>query len=424
MAQAPTAAWQATSCTPETPRCERPLQVLYLTSDLDDPATWRRVAMLEAGGAELRLAGFRRAATPSPGPALVLGRTHPGQFLRRTGSALRPLLGGDLQQRGWWPGWWPDVILARNLEILPLAQRLRAATDGRAPPRLVYEVLDIHRLLVGGGLAARLLRRIERGLCRRLDGVIVSSARFESAHFLRHRQTTAPVWLVENKFWDPSAPVAAPPRLQRQGGDPPLVIGWFGVLRCAASLGCLDRLSRLAGGRIRVVLRGRPARDALPDLDRVLAANPHITFHGAYAYPDDLARIYGAIDIAWLVDRFDAGANSDWLLPNRLYESCLHGAVPLALAGTETGRFLTQRGLGLVLQGLEPCRLRDRLLALDAATLEAMRRQVAAHGPAAWRATQQDCQRLVDLLAGRSAPLTPRSANTEERGLSALEAVG
>ncbi len=39
------------------------LHVLYLVHDLADPAVRRRVMMLQAGGANVTLAGFRRATT-------------------------------------------------------------------------------------------------------------------------------------------------------------------------------------------------------------------------------------------------------------------------------------------------------------------------------------------------------------------------
>ena len=44
----------------------------------------------------------------------------------------------------------PDVILARNLEMLMLGRRAMAALSPR--PRLVYELLDIHRAMLGSGI--------------------------------------------------------------------------------------------------------------------------------------------------------------------------------------------------------------------------------------------------------------------------------
>jgi hypothetical protein len=66
-----------------------------------------------------------------------------------------------------------DVVLSRQLETLVLG---RAARDGFAPDALlVQECLDVHRLLVCQGLAARLLRWLEHRLLAACDLVITSS---------------------------------------------------------------------------------------------------------------------------------------------------------------------------------------------------------------------------------------------------------
>lgn len=102
-------------------------------------------------------------------------------------------------------------------------------------------------------------------------------------------------------------------------------------------------------GRYRVLLRGKPALDQLPQFHATVAANPDLDFGGPYRNPEDLADIYGQVHLSWLIDRYDAGKNSDWLLPNRLYEGCRHHAVPVALAGTEVANFLGDYGLGLTI---------------------------------------------------------------------------
>lgn len=374
-------------------------KILYLVHDLDDPATGRRVDMLKAGGAQVELAGFRRATTPRAGTATVLGQTHNGRFVHRAMGALRVLT----RARAIAGSSTPDVILARSLEMLPLARRIQAMAPKGRKPRLIYEVLDIHRLMLGQGVIPAILRLIEGRLCRTAERVIVSSLRFDATYFAHYGRITAPLVLVENKIWDPAMPDG--PALQPCGSrhsDESVTIGWFGVLRCAASLRCLDDLCQRGGGRVKLVLRGRPALDSIPDFHRIVDTNPFITFHGPYAYPQDLARIYSGIDIAWLIDRMDAGANSDWLLPNRLYESCGHGCIPLALAGTETARYLERRTLGLLLKSLDPDSLGDLLAGLDDTTRAALRAEILAQNPRSWRMTQDACVDLVDLLAGHA----------------------
>jgi len=386
--------------------------ILYLAHDLDDAAIWRRVSMLEAGGAKVAVVGFRRLTTPLERPALVLGQTHNGKIVHRALSSLRVLTRAREIAREFAP----DIIMARNLEMLPLATRIKKRCPQRNAPRIYYEVLDVHRLMIGQGIVAMSLRWLERRLCKQVENVIVSSNRFDEEHFSRYRQIASPPILIENKVWDGDKDDRFTPfrrdDVKRIG---PLVVGWFGILRCAASLECLDQVTRRLDGRVQLVLRGKPALDAIPDFHRIVDANPHITFCGPYDYHRDLARIYSATDLAWLVDRYDANANSDWLLPNRLYESCAHGAIPLALDGTETSRFLRRRGIGVVVRDLRPVAVASVLLGLDKSDIAALARKQDAIDPSTWRTTQQDCVALVRLLAEgtRKRPasvVTPRIA--------------
>ncbi len=373
------------------------MRLLYLVHDLSDSAVWRRVTMLERAGATVCVAGFDRGKGAPGGPAISLGLTRDGQMRQRVMAvaramgALRPALRGQ-------PA--PDAIIARNLEMLALARRARTLWRGPRP-KLVYEVLDIHRMMLGDGRRPRALRWVERWLARPVDLVLTSSPAFVRCYFDRHSPTAAPIRIVENKTFDMlhhigplSGPLSGPPQV---AADPsPLVIGWFGILRCAASLEVLDRVTRRMPGRLRVDLRGRPAYDAIPDFDARVAANPDLVFHGPYKNPDDLAAIYGAVHLSWAVDRFDAGENSDWLLPNRLYEGCRHGAVPIALAGTELARLLDAEGSGIVLPDLAPETVAASLAPGDARRLAGLRQAVAASPAERWAITRQDCD---DLLA-------------------------
>ena len=122
------------------------IRVLYLVHDLSDPAVRRRVLMLTAGGATVTLAGFRRGenrlADIEGVAPLELGATADARFAQRlfavagAASKLPRLLAGLAR---------PDVILARNLEMLALANRA-SRHFGRVP--IAYECLDVHRLLL------------------------------------------------------------------------------------------------------------------------------------------------------------------------------------------------------------------------------------------------------------------------------------
>ncbi|MBN9886274.1 glycosyltransferase [Salipiger abyssi] len=391
------------------------MNVLYLAHDLDDTAIWRRVAMLRAGGARLRVAGFRRGDAPLTEEAELLGQTENGRLVARAASVARLLPSIGRRVARMTAGDAPDVILARNLEMLMLARV--AMLSLRKRPKLVYEMLDIHRAMLGQGAASRMMRRIEARLMRDVAQLWISSDGFRAPYLDAYDRPVRKLVLVENKMLRLESEVSAPGPATRSAPAEPgrITIGWFGILRCAWSLETLDALTRADPGRYRVILRGKPARDAMPDFDRIVAANPDLNFEGAYRWPDDLAAIYGECDFAWLIDRFDAGANSDWLVPNRLYEGCLHGAVPIALAGTQVGKYLDALGCGVLVPEAHGDAVRARLAVIGAPEVAEARAAVAALPRELWEADTDACRRLVDVLREPSDTEAQPAAFRERR---------
>ena len=373
-------------------------RILYLVHNLADPAVGRRVAMFRQGGADVEIAGFRRGDAPSttlPLDTVVeLGVTHDGRMLQRlaaTASAAwrAPRWAKSLQR--------PDVIVARNLEMLGVAQRLMGIWD--VAPTLVYECLDIHRLMLRQDQLGRVMRALEQRLMRDLQLLITSSPAFMRNYFNIHG--APPALQVENKVFAPEiTDFGHNPALM----DEPAVlhIGWFGALRCNTSLAALDALTRSLEGRVQVTLAGRPALTEFADFHATVEQSPHLQFRGAFHYPEDLAGLYGAVHFVWAIDFFEQGLNSDWLLPNRLYEGCLNGAIPIALAGTETARFIERLGIGVVLPDIS----QDTLIALfEGMTAERLRQLaagVAAQDRALFLCETRECNALVQRLSSHT----------------------
>ena len=323
------------------------LNILYLVHDVTDPAVRRRMMMLREGGAQVTLAGFRRTATPAAAIEGVipvdLGRTHDGRFLQRltaVGTAALSL-GTTLRRVRR-----PDLIIARNLEMLALATRARSLFQGDGVP-IVYECLDIHRLLLRDDVIGRAMRGAERRLLDRVSLLLTSSPAFIRDYFDARGQGSVPFELLENRHFEPVTGADDLPASMRLA--PPWRIGWHGALRCSRSLQLLSAFSRREQGRFEVVLRGRPALSEFADFHASVEAEPFLSFEGGYRNPEDIEAIYRDVHFSWAIDFFEDDLNSKWLLPNRLYEGCRFGAVPIAMDGTETARFLRSRGIGIVL---------------------------------------------------------------------------
>ncbi len=446
------------------------MKILYLVHDLADPAVGKRLAMLQKGGAVVTVMGFRRTPEPVPdigdSPTIDLGQTYNGQFVQRIGAIIRAALMLKKHRAVFMAA---DVILARNLEMLALGVRGRSLCASK--PVLVYESLDIHRLLLHRSPIGMALRWLEGWLAARATALITSSPAFISEYFQKLSRVRLPIRLVENKvfindFADPQYQPINPlapargrgqrrlsaqrlgevgegeslqseavsiqvrsshtfpltlPRLSPDGlrrgsplpqgegkehqSGPPWRIGWYGAIRCPTSLRILTRLTETGNGAVEVVIRGSPALDQFEDFANSTTRTPFLRYLGPYANPGDLAAIYKDVHFTWAIDRFEAGQNSAWLLPNRLYEGGLYGAVPLAEQAVETGRFLDRLGIGVTLA--EP--LEDSLAAffstLTAGQYRNLATRAAAVPQSTWAYDKQDCIELVQFL---SAMISPR----------------
>ena len=370
----------------------RPLRIAYFLHDLSDPAAERRVRMLRLGGADVRVLGFRRSQTApdslAGAPTIDLGRTYDGRFLQRALMAGRwAMAAGELvlDASG------ADVILARNLEMLAVAAAVRRRLTPR--PALVYECLDIHRLMLGSGPTGAVMRALEARLMAEASTLVVSSPAFLSAYFEpRHgvggKDGPRPM-LVENK-------VLAEAPAQTPGPRPasrPWRILWPGVIRCRRSFELLKGLAGRRPDLLEVTIRGRPTTTVFPDLAAEMEGQPGVRFDGPFE-AEELPSLYRAAHFTWAVDYFDEGLNSAWLLPNRIYEGGYYGSVPIARRGVEMERWLSERGLGVTLD--DPERdleaFLDRLAPQDYARLEAASLKAPGNLFCAGRAS---CEALV-----------------------------
>lgn len=259
-----------------------------------------------------------------------------------------------------------DVIYARNFDMMALATISKWLA--RSPARLVYEVLDVQRAFIGDGLMKRMFRWCERRLLWACDMLVVSSPMFMTRYFEPRQGYNGPWFLLENKV--SASQFAALPKVAAQApaSGPPWVIGWFGTLRCARSLDILSRLAAAHPDKVAVHIRGTLSEEDISSetLRQATTDRPNFRYLGPYQSPRDLPDIYRQIHFTWAIDFLDAGSNSDWLLPNRLYEGGLFNAIALAREGTATGDKVARDGLGVALGEPFEESLQAWLLAMDA----------------------------------------------------------
>jgi len=322
------------------------MALIYFTSDGTDSVTTKRIAMFEAAGESVRCFGMVRdtnTATRVPKSMRVIAYARNGRLFARLWAILRGSITLVLSARREIRT--ADVIIARNLDMLLIAILARVATGSRG--LIYYEFLDARLQLTTDTLTGRLLRLVERRALTSCAGIIVSSPAYVGRYFRSKQKYFGRTRLLENKLWWQGRDTSCFPRSAERKRHC-WRIGYVGLLRCQKSLVTLcDLVERR--GNVELQLHGVPDPNFLPHFDSVINGRHRIEYFGRFNYPEDLARIYGNVDFVWLPDFSAVGGNSEWLLPNRLYEACAFGAVPISVEGTETANWLARRKIGIIL---------------------------------------------------------------------------
>lgn len=382
------------------------LKILYLVHDLYDPAVHKRVVMLQDGGAIVTVAGFRRQLKPAGSIAgsntVNMGQTYNGKFIQRLWSVVREIMLIGRHREIFADN---DIIIARNLEMLAVA--VRGNSFAIAPATIVYECLDIHRIMLGKGIAGAIMRWLEGWLAKRGSFLITSSPAFVSSYFEKISKVRLPVGIVENKVYAPGLQVTGKPERAWRKAGPPWKIGWFGAIRCKKSLQILCDLARLGNGKIEVIIRGRPATDQFENFYKTVYETGNLRFLGPYKNPDALETIYNDVHFTWAIDMFEEGFNSAWLLPNRLYEGGKFSCIPIAQENVETGFFLKNLGIGVTIPEPEYVYLADFFTQLTAQKYRNLEQAVMDIADSTWSFSTDDCKALVDNLRSLEAVNKP-----------------
>jgi succinoglycan biosynthesis protein ExoL len=327
----------------EAAQVSTPRHVAYFGHDAGDAAIRRRVRAFEDDG--IHVTGFmmrRGDKAPTEWTNIDLGQTADGAFLQR----IRQVFSGANLAAGQREALASaDVIVARNLDMLACAFLAKRKAKPDTP--VIYESLDVHRLLSRHDVVGKAMRWLEGALLRRTKGLIVSSPAFLHNHFERYYPGQYRAFLLENRL-AAGAEYGPRPLPEVPAADRPLRLGWVGNLRCQRSFGLLCNLAEQFPESLEIHLHGVPARTEIQVFEPEIARHPNMTYHGRYKSPEDLASLYGGLDLVWAGDFMEAGFNSVWLLPNRVYEGGYYCVPSIAPAGTQTASWVSDRKGGFI----------------------------------------------------------------------------
>jgi succinoglycan biosynthesis protein ExoL len=370
--------------------------VIYLAPDCTDSAVQRRARGFLAAGVDLVSFCFRRSRYNVdfvPDWANIeMGMTTERRLVPRLLVIFRAIR-LIYRHRRTWRG--ASILCARNLDLALLAVVGKTLT--RSPASLVYEVLDVHPATSVEGVHGSLLRWLERRVLSRSQLLVVSSPAFVDHYFGPVQKYQGQTFLLENKW--PRAEIAGMTRsvpYELSEEAPVWTIGWFGNIRCPESLRVLTQLADALPDRVRIYIRGHASLLGEQTLQEAIRGRDNMIFDGEYCAPADLAEIYSKVHFNWCVD-LCGGKNSQWLLPNRIYEGGYFGIPALAVDHHETGRLVQQRELGLTLAHPLSEALQELLQRITPDDYRKLRRGIEAL-PASYFVDEGDVGQLVQRM--------------------------
>ena len=184
---------------------------------------------------------------------------------------------------------------------------------------VIYEVPDIREILFSPDIRGKLIRYIEKLTIPKIDLIIATSPEFISEYFVKMRKISIPDFrIIENKIHKDQLPGDS--KCQPQIVSTKIKIGYFGVLRCTASLNCLILLADK--NQFEIILHGI-FMPATSDFEKRISNLENIRYLGPYRVPEDLSKIYNEVDIVWASYPFSQNkfGNHLWARTNRFYES-------------------------------------------------------------------------------------------------------
>lgn len=274
-------------------------------------------------------------------PFEALGEIEAGHYLRRV-----PVMFGSIR-RVRSAAHEADIVYALGFEMGALAV---AATRGmETRPAIVYEIHDIRNAVLGGAPLARVLRALERAVVRRTKLLVVTSESYLSKYYfpmLGIGRTASLV--IENKLIASEVPERSRVpalRVGRREGDP-IVIGYFGSIRCGVAWRMIKEWVQRSEGRVQCIVRGSPR--GVPGFYEDVSRVDGLSFGGPYRDPEDLADLYGKVDLVWAAGN-QTKVSSPWSRVCRFYNAC-HFKRPLIVAeGTDDARAVASHGIGLAI---------------------------------------------------------------------------
>lgn len=367
------------------------MKTVFISNNWADAHQQTRLKALSDHGVPLVCLAFRRDYYPAATklqPAWMGEMAH-ASYLNRWKTYL--LFLNELH-RNTSPG---DNAYVFGFDLIVLVYLYKALSGKRL--KLVYEIPDIRELFFAQGIRGSILRSLESWVIPRLDLLVVTSREFVTEYFVKLRRLRVPEFLVlENKIHPDQLTGASIGNTSRETDK--ITIGYFGLLRCAASLECLLRLGEEYD--FSIILAGI-FMPKTKEYEAKIQTARNIVYLGTYDSPTELPALYDRVDVVWAAYPFnpEKWGNHRWARTNRFYESLYFRKLMILQKDTADARAAVNLGPVALIADLESPDEAARQLAdqLNPEFLSASRRALA-EVPRETYLISNEYQRLIACL--------------------------
>lgn len=316
--------------------------ILFFTTALEHTTFRKTARMLKNEGAEIKMVGFTRQNFPVSNDNIstqTFGTVHHGNYLKRLFILFSSAIKLRKMSRNY------DVLYVFTLDTLLIAF-LSTIFKKRV---IVYQIQDIRPVFFGDSLKAKIFRFLEGWLLKKVDHLVVSSIDYYSKYILKHYDySESKLSVIENKLEYDLAKNHETTNTDLITENS-VTIGYFGVLRCKKSWEILRSITEANNGKKRLYVRGKPV--VINDINEQANNCDYITYDGVYKSPDDLADIYGNVDIVWAAYPYSHEKEGNWQMARtiRFYEACAFYKPVVVQLGTPQAAEVRKHNIGMVL---------------------------------------------------------------------------
>mgnify|MGYP004623586663 FL=1 len=252
----------------------------------------------------------------------------------------------------------PDMIHVQGLDMLRIACQMKR--ESKKPLAVLYEVADLHRLLVDRQcglrrLAQTVLKKADIRYSGQADLIILTSERYYDTYFKHFVPQSKVLYL-------PNIPnLSAFSAYRKKDPTHDFTVGFIGGVRYKKQMRHLIEAAQQC--RMHLLIAGFETEPA--EIEPLCRAYDRGTWVGRFDYAREAAALYGKCDVMYAV--YDADmANVRVALPNKLYEA-VYCEMPLIVAkGTYLQQLVESWGVGIAVDHTSTealatvlCRLRE-----------------------------------------------------------------